>query len=91
MNSDFVRTQAEAMARMLIESEHIKQEKRGAAAFYLAYGRPPSAEENRKSSLYFKKSLELSKQDGAAGVAYFEALTGFCHSLLASADFLYIN
>lgn len=93
MNSDFVRTQAEAMARRLMENEAIKPEQKGTAAFYLVYGRPPSEDERAKASHFFKKALEVvSLETGVdRDAAYHEALTDFCHALFASADFLYVN
>ena len=91
MNSDFVRTQAEAMARRLLANKAIKPEHQGVAAFYQVYSRRPTDDEKRKASIYFKQSLELSKQEGAEESAYHQALTNFYHSLLSSADFLYIN
>ncbi len=89
MNSDFVRAQAEAMAQRLIDNDGITKGQQGVAAFYLVYGRPPSEEETRKASTFFKKSLELA--DGDPEAAYLEALTNFCHALFTSADFLYVN
>ena len=90
MNSKFVRTQAEIMARRLIENNTIKPVQKGTAAFYLVYGRPPTEDETRKASLFFKKSMELAKQENSDS-DYHQAMTNFCHALFASADFLYVN
>ncbi len=93
MNSDFVRTRAEAMARRLMENEDIKPEQKGIAAFYLVYGRPPSADEKAKASQFFKKALEMARLETGIDreAAYHEALTDFCHALFETADFLYVN
>ncbi|MEM7011894.1 MAG: PSD1 and planctomycete cytochrome C domain-containing protein [Verrucomicrobiota bacterium] len=93
MNSDFVRDQAEAMAHRLIDNEDIEKRHQGVAAFYFVYGRPPSKDETRKSSAFFVKSMEFASQEVGddRDAAYREALTNFCHALLTSADFLYIN
>jgi hypothetical protein len=55
-----------------------------ARAFKLAYGREPSADE-QKSAVAF---LEAQAADGVSRQA---ALTDLCHTLLASNEFLYIN
>ncbi|MDF1737879.1 MAG: PSD1 and planctomycete cytochrome C domain-containing protein [Verrucomicrobiales bacterium] len=93
MNSDFVRTQAEATARRLIENEGIKPGQQGAAAFQMVFGRPPSADEMRKASSFFQQSLEITSQENRTDrdAAYLEAMTDFCHALFTSADFLYVN
>jgi len=93
MNSDFVRTHAEATARRLMENEDIKPEQKGTAAFSLIYGRPPSEDEKAKASHFFKKALELASLETGIDrdAAYHEALSDFCHALFASADFLYVN
>ncbi len=92
MNSDFVRSQSEAMARRLIENDEIKPGEKGRAAFYLVYGRPPSVEETRKASIFYKKFVGMAKQETRSDrEANFQAMTSFCHALLASSDFLYVN
>lgn len=89
MNGDFVRKQSEAMARRLIAADDIKE--KTTAAFYLVYGRPPSADETRKANSFFERFLALAKQKTRDRIASQQALTTFCHSLFASADFLYVN
>ena len=92
MNSEFVRAQSEAMARRLIENDDIKQGQKAVAAFYLVYGRPPSEEEMRKTGIFFKKFYEMAKQEtDNEREAGYKALTNFCQSLFASAEFLYLN
>jgi hypothetical protein len=92
MNSAFIRTQAEAMARALIENTAIKQGQKAIAAFYLVYGRPPSEDEMRKTGIFFQKFVEMAKQETSSDrEAGFQALTNFCQSLFASAEFLYLN
>ena len=92
MNSGFVRAQAEAMARRLIENDKIKQGQKAGAAFYLVYGRPPTEEEMRKTGIFFKKFYEMAKQETSNDrEAGYKALTNFCQSLFASAEFLYLN
>ncbi len=75
MNSDFVSTQAEAMAkRVMAESSF---EKRFSLASRLAYGRAPLAEE-------ITAAKKFSRDDLASW-------TGICRALFASADFLFLN
>jgi len=92
MNSEFVLQQSEQMARSLIQNEAIPKGKKGIAAFYLVYSRPPTPEEVRKASVFYQRFVELAKEDtDNPNEAAFQALTNFCQSLFSSADFLYVN
>jgi len=92
MNSEFVLQQSEQMARSLIQNDAIPKEKKGIAAFYLVYSRPPTSEEMRKASTFYQRFVELAKKDtDNPGEAAFQALTNFCQALFSSADFLYVN
>lgn len=91
MNSYFVRKQAEAMAHSLIENDYIKQGQEAAAAYYLVYGRPATKDELRKVKIFFKESVKLTAEGADREAAQLQALTNFCQSLFATADFLYLN
>jgi hypothetical protein len=92
MNSDFVIENSEAMARYLIDDLKLKGEKLGYTAFYLAYSRPPTSEESRKTVAYFERFLKTARDGGIADQqARYLALSTFCQSLLSSAEFRYIN
>ena len=92
MNSDFVRAQSAAMAVHLTEDMNLSGPKLGYTAFYLAYGRPPTAEEGRKTKAYFERFVDTAKQAGTAeSEARDQALVTFCQALLSSAEFRYLN
>ncbi|MFD2256349.1 PSD1 and planctomycete cytochrome C domain-containing protein [Luteolibacter algae] len=93
MNSDFVLKQSEAMAQRLIDHENLNHGEEVTTAFYHVYGRPPSEEEMRKANIYFKMFLEMKRQEPRRDrdADYHDALSTFCQSLFASADFLYLK
>jgi hypothetical protein len=92
MNSEFVIQNSEAMARYLIDDLKLTGGKLGYTAFYLAYSRPPTEEEGRKTKAYFERFLETAKETGVADVdARYLALSSFCQSLISSAEFRYLN
>jgi hypothetical protein len=92
MNSDFIIKSSEAMARHLAQDLNLRGPKLGSAAFYYAYGRPPTSEEGRKTAAYFERFIDTAKQSGMAeDKARQLALTTFCQSLLSSAEFRYLN
>lgn len=93
LNSDFVRTQAAAMAYNLIKDDRIAPSEQGTRAFLLVYGRHPTEDEMEKSKLFFQQALKLAEEKSVSERtdAYQEALTDFCHALCISADFLYVN
>jgi len=92
MNSDFVRAKSAALAVRLIDNDDIKPAEKGVTGFYLVYGRPPSRAEMHQATIFYKQSLELAmRETNSDREAMLQAMTTFCHSLFASADFLYVN
>lgn len=92
MNSDFVTQNADAMARRLAEEWNLRGPQLSATAFYLAYARPPTAEESRKTTAYIERFMETARKSGMEDrEARVLALTTFCQSLLSSAEFRYLN
>ncbi|MCB1229415.1 MAG: PSD1 domain-containing protein [Verrucomicrobiae bacterium] len=92
MNSEFIIANADAMARRLAEDLKLRGPKLGATAFYLAYARPPTAEEARKTAAYLDRFLATARKDGMdEEKAKLLGLTTFCQSLLSSAEFRYLN
>jgi hypothetical protein len=82
MNNRFVIQQSEALARR-VAKQGSRLRDQIAAAFLLAYGRPPTSGE-RTATASFVSSFDPSTSDG-------ETLTMICQSLLASAEFRYID
>ncbi|MCB1092699.1 MAG: DUF1553 domain-containing protein, partial [Verrucomicrobiae bacterium] len=92
MNSDFIIKNAEAMAKRLTEDMGLRGNKLGQTAFYLAYSRPPTEEEGRKTLAYFERFLATAKESGLSETdARRLGLITFCQSLLSSAEFRYLN
>ncbi len=62
------------------------------AAFVLAYGRPPTRGE-RAATVAFFKNFRLAAANGSAAAnrSATGAMTAFCQSLFASAEFRYID
>ena len=84
MNNRFVLTQAESMATRLKNHTDDPHE-RIRLSFLLCYGRVPDARE-RKAAESFLSQFPASGSDPEM-----QALTTYCHSLLASAEFRYLN
>jgi hypothetical protein len=72
---------AKAFARRLSEPSSATLDERIATAYTLAYGRPPSAEETQAATEF----LQSPAADEQA------ALVDFCHVLLNSSEFLYVD
>jgi hypothetical protein len=95
MNNPQAIAAADAFARRLAALEVKNPQDRFTKAYELAYGRQPTAEEGQAVRSFFqrftdqylkgKASEEAKKQ--AQGVA----LSAFCQSLFASAEFRYLN
>ena len=64
-------------------------------AFQLAYGRAPTADEGLAMQTFFAHFVEQELQGKNAAEAkpkaQFNALSAFCQSLFASAEFRYLN
>lgn len=92
MNSPFVIEQSQEMARNLLADPTMRGTKLGIEAFRIAYSRPPTAEEGRKTAAYFERFRNVAKDGGMSQEeANLLALTSFCQSLISSAEFRYVN
>ena len=92
MNSEFILDNARSMATRLTEELNLRGPELAKTAFYLAYARPPTAEEGRKTAAYIERFLATAKaSEIPESEARFLALTTFCQSLLSSAEFRYLN
>jgi hypothetical protein len=85
MNNPFVIQQSEAFAARLAKQEPRLVEQI-AAAFVLAYGRPPTNGERAATAAFVKDFGSASGNRLAPGT-----MTALCQSLLASAEFRYID
>ena len=84
MNSRFVRNQAEALAGRLLKVQGLDDAARVKMAYEVVLSRPPVEHET-------KRILDYVTQESGAGTSRSEALTNFCHALLASGEFQYLN
>jgi hypothetical protein len=92
MNSDFIIRNAERMADRLVNEFKLSGPQLGQTAFYMAYSRPPTAEEGRKTLAYIERFLAAAKENGMDDTQSRRlALVTFCQSLLSSAEFRYRN
>lgn len=86
MNNHFVIQQSEAFARRIAE-DHQRMGDRVEAAFLLAYSRPPTSGE-RAAAADFIASFAPTTEYRSRQM---DTLTALCQSLLASAEFRYID
>lgn len=92
MNNPFVIAQSKAFAQRVFKESQEPRE-RVERAYQIAYGRAPSRQEIRSAQLYLRAFYQASDQGKTRrkfghGRLAFES---FCQSLLASAEFRYIN
>ncbi len=92
MNNDFVREQANAMAKRILSTKG-DYATRLNYAYYLALGRPSTPEERQRADQYLnveaKALVSLKKGDQTAAAQL--AWATFCQALFASAEFRYVN
>ncbi|HEX5106364.1 MAG TPA: DUF1553 domain-containing protein, partial [Pirellulaceae bacterium] len=81
INGPWMMLRAKAFARRLSQPSSATLDERIGTAFRLSYGRPPTADESRAATDFL--------QSGAADEK--EALVDFCHVLLNSSEFLYVD
>ncbi len=83
LNSQFVHTMAKGLAAR-IEQPATSEEDRLRLAWRLAYGRLPDARETKLALLFLRSA-------GDGGTGQLTVWEQFCHSLLASNEFTFIN
>ncbi|MFK8111150.1 MAG: PSD1 and planctomycete cytochrome C domain-containing protein [Rubripirellula sp.] len=83
MNNGFVITQSDALARRVAKQSSRPNEQLE-YAFLLAYGRPPTSGERSATASFLRG---FSKSGGRGG----ETLSALCQSLLASAEFRFVD
>jgi hypothetical protein len=87
INSPFMLTQANAFADRLRKENPVDEAARLEAAYRLAFGRQPTADERQRAMTFLE--AQSSRVKGADGRS--AAWTDFCHVLLNSSEFLYID
>ncbi len=92
MNSEFVLTIAESMVTDLYTNQQLRGPELGIEAFYRCYSRPPTEGEGKETMKFIQTFIEATKGSGmSTDQARLLALTTFCQSLIASAEFRYLN
>ena len=97
MNNPFVIQQSEEFAKRVAKQE-LRMVDQIEAAFVLAYGRPPTIGEEAATVAFFK-NFRLAAANGSAAAnrsananrSAAGAMAAFCQSLLASAEFRYVD
>lgn len=92
MNHPFVQKAASEMGARILAVPGLDKNQRAAYAFTLAYSRPPTDEELRKTGAFLSRFLETARtEEPDPKKAGATALASFCQSLLASAEFRYLD
>ena len=92
LNSEFMVTQAEHMARQLTISPQVDQESRLTRGFQIALGRSPSMQEKQSSLEFLRAQSEIYRQSETTRDSSDSlALADFCHMLLSANEFLYVE
>jgi hypothetical protein len=90
MNDPFVLERADGMARRLAAEAGTPRE-RFVQAFLVAYGRRPTEAEVASSTAFFERFVAAARERMGEEPARNLAFATFCQSLLASAEFRYLN
>lgn len=88
LNNGMVEKLAEAFAQRVTKEVGEEPDKQIDRAYWIALGRPPAAEEKMES---LKALSRLKSMQKPAPAADQKALASFCHALVNSAAFLYID
>jgi hypothetical protein len=92
MNSPFLLEAAEKFAKLLYDERGLRGPDLAREAFRRAFSRPPTAAEGAEAKAFIEQFLAAAKSQGLPDdEARRLALTSFCQSLLASAEFRYLN
>ena len=84
MNSPLIMRQAELFAKSLLEKDSLDEPGRIEAAYIKAYSRPPRPSELAGASAFLAK---MKKSDPSE----LSAWKNFCHMVMASSEFIYVN
>ncbi len=81
INGPWTMQRAQAFARRIGQDSSLTLDHRIAFAYALAFGRPPTSEETTAGVKFLQTNAAQST----------DALTDFCHALLNSNEFLYVD
>jgi hypothetical protein len=87
LNNEFVRGQAEGLARRVLREAGDAPARQVECAFRMALGRRPDREERAAVTAFLDRQTR-GTADPATGLA---ALTNLCHTLLGANEFLYVD
>ncbi len=92
MNNEFVREQANAMAKRILATK-LDYPNRLNYAYHLALGRPSTAEERKRADQYLLTEAKalIPLKGGDREKAALLSWATFCQALFASAEFRYLN
>ena len=92
MNSPFLMSASEQFAKLLYADRGLRGADLAREAVYRAFSRPPTEAEAAEAKTFIEAFLATAKAQGMPDAeARLLALTSFCQSLLASAEFRYLN
>jgi hypothetical protein len=97
LNNGMVRELSRSFATRVIEEAGDDTERQVERAFQLAFSRIPDSDELRLSQQTLEdlttawNDSRVNESDEPATTAEYEALSNFCHTLLNSAEFLYVD
>ncbi len=92
MNSEFVLKSAASMADHLVNELKLRGGALAKEAFYRCYSRPPTEAEGKETYNYVANFMKTARESGSSqDDARLLALITFCQSLIASAEFRYLN
>jgi hypothetical protein len=97
LNNGMVRELSRSFATRVIEDAGDDTERQVERAFQLAFSRIPDSDELRLSQQTLEdlttawNDSRVNESDEPATTAEYEALSNFCHTLLNSAEFLYVD
>ena len=92
MNSTFITGASEKMAQQLYNELGLRGAELAREAFYRCFTRPPTQGEMLETQRYIERFIAVAKEeDMPEDEVRLLALATFCQSLLASAEFRYLN
>ena len=94
LNSPFVREQAQAFAQRLLadQTQNIADDQRLATAYFLAFGRPPTSEEQTDARAFLAAyQTDPVNQPRSEADRRLSAWQSYCQLLLCSNEFLYVD
>jgi len=92
LNGEFVSEHARFFAERVRQQAGADAEKQIDRAFWLAYARPPTAQERARVGAFLAQQRADHRRRGqGAGAAERAALTDLCQVLLAANEFVYVN